>query len=153
MMRNLKFFLMQISFNFGKFSRAILSFFYCEIVYFKEYFISGFWEVVPQHLFGRQNLQKVNITLTASVTYQWPDVMLFFIYMGKTSGIKQVEDSYWNCASMVGHCTLQMQPCGIQKYLQILRFQSLTYVLLTSQEEAGWAKEGCLGTERDSTPV
>lgn len=44
-------------------------FFIVIIVYFKEYFIAGFLEIVSQNSFGKEDLLKGNVTLTANVIY------------------------------------------------------------------------------------
>lgn len=43
-----------------------------------------------------------------------------------------------------------MQPCSVKRYLQILRFQSLLHIRLTSQEERslGGERVECLGAKR-----
>lgn len=48
--------------------------------------------------------------------------------------------------------TVQMQPLSVKKYLQILRFQSLMYVLQTSQEENRLGGEGCRTSKRENMP-
>lgn len=68
MRKNLNF-LMYISFNFERVLFSGYIFLYCEIVYFKEYFIGGFLEMISQHLLGKEDLWKVKVTLTASVIY------------------------------------------------------------------------------------
>lgn len=58
--------------------------------------------MIPQHLFGKEDLWKVKVTPIASVIYWWLNGTLFFIYMGKASRINYLEDFYCNCNSIAG---------------------------------------------------
>lgn len=61
---------MYICFNFERvlfYVHIFFLYFTVFIVYFKEYFVVVLSEIIPQNLFGKEDLPKVNVTLTAGV--------------------------------------------------------------------------------------